>query len=715
MLLLELREKSFVLMNYGAFTEDEEEIQPFLSSSRSILRTQSRPCSKDPRWLVMLSVIVMISISALLLSSSRSSNQRHTSNMAVANSSQQRKNDDQAVNVILSRVGYIKSDGIAFQAEYEFLNEYDAIIEPFVDTELRLLGAEENSTNQVSICTSAGKCIGSGDLAAQSVWVFRTPCTPHDKFDIIIEEFNGTKVVKMHQIKGICLYVRREFRSLTTTDRERFLNASYMLSIVSEEDGQRLYGPHFHSYGYLVKFHYFNSAWQDADHIHEGNGFLVQHIKITNIFEASIQSVDPSVCVPYWDFTIDSALNSTILNSYVTQSDTHGMAQLPINGIGYSYESGDKVTDGRILDGRWSNLKAEINSHFLDLRTGYGYLRSPWNLNPSPYVSRYTLLQGRPPGHPNFPSCTNHYELLQVTNMMDFFFDMQLLPHGAVHIELGGTFGCEALKPMLNAGYILDEENLWGVCRKWFIILKEGYRSNYFLPAHDCVVNAMDPTLSECPLICTPGGEVLYYGLFSHVMGNNINTSMPDSQHAWYHFICTQGSRIFTGDHLESASPADPSFWVIHPTLERLLHAKLMTGGFSNEAWPADVHKGFVCNKARCYSSQTGTKDFYPDCCYGHYEYDQMFDGVSGNRSVKVGPTNRAVLDATDPRKSTYSMPYIYDQFSWSHCAQDISALLRAMKANFSAFANASSEYQYNVNEEKIQRRILMRAWRGAN
>lgn len=33
-----------------------------------------------------------------------------------------------------------------------------------------------------------------------------------------------------------------------------------------------------------------------------------------------------------------------------------------------------------------------------------------------------------------------------------------------------------------------------------------------------------------------------------------------------------------------------------------------------------------------------------------------------------------------------------------------IPALLRAMKANFTAFVNASSEYQYYIDEEKIQR-----------
>ena len=30
------------------------------------------------------------------------------------------------------------------------------------------------------------------------------------------------------------------------------------------------------------------------DHIHEGLGFLPQHIKLTNMFEVAIQAVDPS-------------------------------------------------------------------------------------------------------------------------------------------------------------------------------------------------------------------------------------------------------------------------------------------------------------------------------------------------------------------------------------------------------------------------------------
>jgi hypothetical protein len=66
-----------------------------------------------------------------------------------------------------------------------------------------------------------------------------------------------------------------------------------------------------------------------------------------------------------------------------------------------------------------------------------------------------------------------------------------------------------------------------------------------------------------------------------------------------------------------------------------------------------------VLSCARCVtpvSSLGGEKDFYDFCCYGHYEYDQMLDFVSGNRSQVFGLTNREILDATDASSDTYKV-----------------------------------------------------------
>lgn len=295
-----------------------------------------------------------------------------------------------------------------------------------------------------------------------------------------------------------------------------------------------------------------------------------------------------------------------------------------------------------------------------------------------------------------------------MNNMMDFFFDMQLLPHGAVHIELGGAFGCDLLKPLLDAGYINSVDDLYGVCRKWFIIVKEGYRANYFYPMKNCTVNIVNPTLSECPFICTEFGRENYFTLFRKVMLNNANVDKEGASDVWYDFLCKSGSRIFTGDHLESASPSDPTFWVIHPTLERLLHAKFMTGGFDDETWSNNPKQSYVCNKAKCYKDTTGMKDFYSDCCYGHYEYDQMFDGISGDRNNKVGQTNREIIDNTDPRKITYSMSYIYDSFTWKHCNEDFETLLNDLSQSYKynplmKSINRITTHQQMIKEEKMK------------
>mmetsp|Transcript_19557 Transcript_19557/g.43588 ORF Transcript_19557/g.43588 Transcript_19557/m.43588 type:complete len:695 (-) Transcript_19557:276-2360(-) len=661
-------------------------------------RDEDRADRKNPAILLLAAIVLMIAFATVVVTVVPIASSSTMSVAVMQNDDLWIEQTPSTLNFTLRRQNYDPLDyfdkSIANPiSNYVFLGAHSAIIEPLASMQLHVYGEEGDF--QFTVCPAEGteeQC----QVGRNSTVSFA--CSPHEVLSVQVDQIltNGTALVRARG-SVLCLYVRREVRALRREDRDRFLDASRLLSEVSEEEGQGRYGSDYHSSSYLAKFHFFNAAWQDADHYHEGNGFLTQHIKITNLFEKALQSVDPLVSVPYWDFTIDTSEGRNALDAFVVGPDWYGGVQLPPNGAGFTYE--DSVLDARIEGGRWNNITAEMNTEYPDLQSGYGFLRSPWNLNPSPYVSRCTLLRGRPEGQTAFPSCESHYDLLQMNDMMDFFYDMQLLPHGAVHIELGGAFGCEVLEPLLQSGHILDEESLWGVCRKWFIILKEGYRANYFVPQSDCQV-APAVTDSRCGLIGTDAGRGLYYALFQRVMGKNIDLTKVDSEQVWFDFIVANGSMIFTGDHLESASTGDPSFWVIHGTLERLLQVKLMTGGFAHEVWPTTVGQGFVCNKAQCYDAATDTKGFHADCCYGHYEHDQMFDAVSGSRDVKVGPTNREVLDGTDPRRADYSMGYAYDTFSWPHCDQDFSAMLRGLRASYGA-VTADTEHQTSVKKKK--------------
>ena len=52
---------------------------------------------------------------------------------------------------------------------------------------------------------------------------------------------------------------------------------------------------------------------------------------------------------------------------------------------------------------------------------------------------------------------------------------------------------------------------------------------------------------------------------------------------------------------------------------------------------------------------------------------------MNGIKTAYIGETNREILDATDPRSTTYSMGYIYDTFTWDHCDNDFTGIFEAV------------------------------------
>jgi len=255
---------------------------------------------------------------------------------------------------------------------------------------------------------------------------------------------------------------------------------------------------------------------------------------MTNIFEKSIRSVNPAVNLPYWDFSIDESQGMGASDSFIMQSHIYGTTIKPQDiSQGFTYKA-DSLLDAAIPDGLWKGLKAEMNTNYEDLKYGYGYLRAPWNLNPSPYISRFvfefndTVL---------LPSCGSHYEILQYDDMMDFFFKMQLSPHGATHAALGGIYGCDLFDPLVESGHIFSKSSANSLCSIWFTFVKEFYRYNYLTPEKNCVVNEKNIEDSLCKFVCNPDKvsdmTSRLFGLQSH----NIDISKSDAAEVWENFI----------------------------------------------------------------------------------------------------------------------------------------------------------------------------------
>lgn len=586
---------------------------------------------------------------------------------------------------------------------YKFLKPYTGVIEPYANMWISITdtgddNADRKYNHKYTICDKNNDCLEDYDAADTS---FSYECDPlNDEYSVTLKQynaFNGEYTGRSSEGKLLCMYVRREFRALTEDDLTKTIDAMYTMWTTDEDTGAALYGDNYHNYVYLLEYHYFNAAWIDADHVHEGLGFLAQHIKMTNIFEKAMQAVEPSISLPYWDYTIETAYNISVWESPMFQENTFGTLTLPNNLTwGWLYDS-NGIDDGKIPDGKWANVMADYNTKYDELYTAYGYMRAPWNINPSKYITRYVSIDK------DLPKCDSHYTMLEYDSITDFLHQIPYAPHASTHGVVGGVFGCDAMNPLRESGYILSVDGQINLCKNWIFYLKELYRANVLIPPTDCSATnekgeySMEKEDIACNYECNDERmDVLSLMLQHSILNSDYECvpvdDMPDEGwDAWIDFICGgDGSKVFGGDHLESASPADPSFWPIHPTTERLLQAKYMAGGFNSDDWPTDAEAEYVCNKVSCYNSDIDDFEVSEECCYGHYQHDQMYDATNNDRDTKVGPTNNDIHEWTNPTKSYYAMPYIYDGFTWEHCNEvelDFDELL----------TNLYNKYEFNT------------------
>jgi len=135
--------------------------------------------------------------------------------------------------------------------------------------------------------------------------------------------------------------------------------------------------------------------------------------------------------------------------------------------------------------------------------------------------------------------------------------------------------------------------------------------------------------------------------------------------------LCTAG--VKQGEQLESASPLDPVFWMIHPVLDRMITAKRLAGEslipfgsfgdlhmFEDESWVD--YSYYTTNEYRC--SGHGENDaVLHSLGFGALEdlADEDSNGVVSNQEF---------YDITNPLK--HNIDYVYDNFEWPHCDSDI-------------------------------------------
>ncbi|KAJ1447695.1 hypothetical protein M885DRAFT_575528 [Pelagophyceae sp. CCMP2097] len=502
-------------------------------------------------------------------------------------------------------------------------------------------------------------------------------------------------------------YVRREVRELDDADRDLWLDSLFKMWSHGGDEGRQLFGPAFISSDELLSIHATNSALRDNDHFHNGAGFLAQHVRLDNMVSKSLQAIDASISAPYWDWTIESRMVEAgdIESPFETPLWTAGwfgslnFVDAPkVVGQHYGVSLDEFLERGfeawAIRDGRWAFSKVQrltgaeaagkpVNS--------YGYLRSPWNNNPSPYVTRINFSYDAESMGMAWPTCSGLYAFITPQHVSAVWFmthleDMTI--HAAVHQALGGTaLDVRQTQLLLDLGQecyqTVIERHLW---RAHLLEMVQG--------CDPLQANTTD-AVRACQLACdaeTPE-RIVEVGRFflEHYACDAQEPQAADFKADVADWTVPRllqlGAAVCSltfikGEHLEASGTTDPSFFITHPTLARYYQLKRLSGSNALvDDWPSVDASPEACVPAidDCYSGY-GQVEEADGCCAGHFRYSRFFTGIDGQVPT-VGLdganvlTNEQVMLQAEPTFSGEAA-LIFHHLDWDHCAEDFASLL---------------------------------------
>ena len=405
-----------------------------------------------------------------------------------------------------------------------------------------------------------------------------------------------------------CRYVRKNIRHLSDFDRTMFFDTFAVLMEVNTFSGQPQFGDNYYGLDHFVETHLSRAGGRTVDHMHDGLGFLTQHVAITNEFELALQSVEPRLTVPYWDFAEDKYLalqsddpNTAIWGLDIWDSDWFGTAEGAEHTVKAGRWAWQQVSKGS------SNASYPINA--------FGFLRAPWNVNKSPYLTRVHKFCGEYlEVSEHWPSCENHYDWTfadDYDTLYDYLWAAPYAPHATIHSMIGGYTNCGNITEELEAQGI-EMPTLGRSMAKFrldtLVFVKNMYRYGLAEAPEYC---SMDTPQEDCHLVCTDkiNNETFIHEVLTHSHTTWFGTwisSLPSTfKPAVMRVLCN--TPWSPGEQMEAASPADVSFWPIHPTLERLFQYRRMVKGFSSSKWENENGTTSFC----IYSSASN--------CEGHH------------------------------------------------------------------------------------------------
>jgi hypothetical protein len=226
-------------------------------------------------------------------------------------------------------------------------------------------------------------------------------------------------------------FIKRELRTLTTADRDRYFNAVYLLYTIDQEEGEELFGKEFLSYQHLVALH----NTKDYQY-HDNLFFLTSHPAMQTKFEKSLLSIDNGIVLPYWDFMRDASLGRDWASSEIYSLDMFG----PVS----TSEKDNYRPRGRFHDVKYVMDKDEHK--FPNAHHGpRGYLSTDTMTSSSTFLQRsdtycgFKSVAGQVSCE-NLITCFDNFETDR--NLRQFDMCMEYHVHASIHMMHAGQWDC---------------------------------------------------------------------------------------------------------------------------------------------------------------------------------------------------------------------------------------------------------------------------------
>jgi hypothetical protein len=548
-----------------------------------------------------------------------------------------------------------------------------------------------------------GKDISSGPIDVSSRYIINVGDYEKDPISMDVTLYEDADTTKSSMATWTdqfhVKYVRREIRSLTDDDREAFLYAMRDMYTLSTEEGQALYGSEWKNMDSFTALH-LTTAGDTCDHLHDGFGFMNQHMYITKLMEEMLQKMNPSISMPYWDYMFEGRIADTFFGSdlYEWVQNTTYNTIFTDEMFGMTNETDGQLINSIFKEAMTVGWEDPSNPNSDTTVNSFGYMHAPWMVTNSDKVTRsftdscYTDYKDQYTVNKHFPTCSEFISTFaKRTSFFDWSLSIPYGPHGNLHRFLGTTGDCseifEELEEMGMSATVAST-----LRTRMFVTIKHLYHSGYLVVPDACDKESgnkvdsatgkvtSEPCVYSCPtleddlagltnttlldwMISATASDPSPDDPSSYVItvnstGETFNLMTDDESAAYLRAVCA--ANVTYGDHGTASSSADISFWPVHPAVERFQHLALIDNNRNGVDWNIT---GEWPDKYVAWASIDAPE------CYGHHIDDYILALSADEGVLDRQYTNRDLIEAFDPIAKGDMLNYVFDHFNYDFCS----------------------------------------------